>query len=331
MTPAARPSGGIRFLFGDDLLRRDEAAREFVDLHLDDGTRDFNLDVLDGGDVTVEALASVLATPPMMAEWRVVWLRRTEKLAASAKAKELLIGTSLSPPPGLAFVMTATIPAGSRARFYQDLKKAAQSVEFPAVTENDVPGWLMHRARERHGLEITEEAARALGGAVGTDLGVLAQELEKLAELVSYEGPIELTHIEAAGTRLPQQDRWRWFDLVGERKIDEALRGLPVLLAQNESGVGLTSGLATHLLRLGVAHAGGARALEQILPGNQKWLGRRFADQARGWTSRQIHTSLDGLRRVDRLLKSSPFSERHLLEEWLLSVWAGESVKGAAT
>ena len=73
--------------------------RALMETHLDPATRDFNYDLLRGSEVDPETLASVLATPPMMAEWRVVVLRETERLAGSSKARDILLETAASPPP----------------------------------------------------------------------------------------------------------------------------------------------------------------------------------------------------------------------------------------
>ena len=266
--------------------------------------------------------ASMLATPPMMAKWRVVLLWEAEVLAKSSRSRKL-VGTLLdSPPPGLALILVASIPKGSRSRFYVDLKKRAQSVEFPEMTVNDLPGWLLSRAREEYGVDIEEDAARALGVAVGTNIGVLAQELRKLADFVEEGRAITVEDVETAGIHLPAQDRWQWFDLVGEGRFPEALAGLSVLLDGGESGVGLTVGLATHLLRIGTVVEGGAARLEETLPRHQKWLTRRIAAQARRWSAPEIEKAVLELRRVDRLLKASGFSDRHLIEEWLLGIMA---------
>jgi DNA polymerase-3 subunit delta len=311
--------GGVFYLHGDDELRKEEAAKVLVDAHLDPATRDFNFDLLRGGELGVERLASVLATPPLMAEWRVVLLRETEALAASARARDVLLGVVRKPPPGLALVMTATVPERSRARIYKDLESGARSFEYGAVSPNDVPGWLIERSRERHGVDLDEDAARALGAAVGTELGVLAQELEKLSTFVGERRRITRGDVEAAGIRLPRQDRWQWFDRVGERRFAEALGSLETLLAQNESGVGLVAGLGTHLLRLAVAAHGGHGALERVLEANQRWLARRLVPQARRWRPEELDDAILGLLRVDRLLKASGLSEEVLLEEWLLA------------
>lgn len=312
--------GGVFYLHGEDHFRKEEAVRALVDAHLDPATRDFNLDPLRGTEVDGETLASTLATPPMMAEWRVVVLREVEGLASSKKARDELIGMAESPPPGLALILSCTKPSGSRAKFYTELAKHARSVEFRTIREDDVPGWLMSRAEAQHGVEIEADAARALGSAIGTDLGVLSQELEKLVHFVGDRKTIGVDDIEAAGTKLPTQDRWRWFDLVGERRFEEARRTLAVLFGQGESGVGLVIGLTTHLLRLGIAAQRGRRGLEDALPRHQKWLAKRVVGQARRWTVEEVDDALDGLRDVDRLLKASPHTDEHFLESWLLGL-----------
>lgn len=312
--------GGVFYLHGEDHFRKEATVRALVEAHLDPSTRDFNYDPLRGTEVDGETLASILATPPMMAEWRVVVLREVEGLASTKKARDELLQVARNPPPGLTLVMSCTVPSGSKAKFYRELAKLGRSVEFKAISEADVPGWLMARAEEDHGIEFEADAARALGAAVGTDLGVLSQELAKLAGFVGDRRTITVTDIEAAGTELPTQDRWGWFDLVGDRRFEEARRALPVLLGQGETGVGLVIGLATHFLRLGIAAEEGRRALEAALPRHQKWLAKRVAPQAGGWSVTEIDDALAGLLDVDRLLKASPHTDEHFLESWLLGL-----------
>jgi DNA polymerase III delta subunit len=102
-----KEKGGVFYLFGDDAFRKEEEARALVDWHLDPGTRDFNYDPLRGSEVSVENLASILATPPMMAEWRVVLLREVEALASSPPAREARLDVVKSPPPGRALILVA--------------------------------------------------------------------------------------------------------------------------------------------------------------------------------------------------------------------------------
>jgi len=319
--PGLAPArGGAFYLHGADFFRKEEAVRALIDAHLDPATRDFNLDPLSGTDVDAETLASVLATPPMMAEWRVVVLRDVQGLASSKHAREALLAIVQNPPPGLALIMSCTVPEGSKAKFYRELGRLAQALEFKAIRDADVPGWLMARARDAHDVEMDVDAAQALGAAIGPHLGVLAKEMEKLTDFVGDRKRITLEDVEAAGTTIPSQDRWRWFDLVGDRRFEEARATLGILFGQGENGVGITIGLATHFLRLGIAVDQGTRELEAALPPHQKWLARRLAPQSKHWSAEEVDAALEGLLRLDRLLKASPHTDEHFVEEWLLGL-----------
>ena len=330
MTPGREPLGGVFYLHGADEFTKELAARTLVERHLDPATSDFNFDRLRGKDLDVETLASVIATPPMMAEWRVILVREVEALAGSKKARTVLLDAMASPPPGMALILMATVPARSSARFYKDLARGARAREFTPLSADDVPGWIMERSQETHAVRFEADAARALAAGIGTNLGILDQEIAKLRELVGEVGVVRIADVERAGTRLPAQDRWRWFDLVGERRIREAVRTLPILLDQGETGVGLVIGLGTHLLRLGVLVTAGRAALEERLPRHQKWLARSLDRQARHWSADEITDAVSGLARVDQLLKASPLSDRHHLETWLLSLLQDEKLTGSA-
>jgi DNA polymerase-3 subunit delta len=310
--------GGVFYLHGADEFQKLQAVTALVNAHLDPATADFNLDRLRGRELDLEQLASILNTPPMMAEWRVVVVSETEGLAASSRAKELLLSTAEAPPAGLALILSCTVPSGSKARFYRDLASAARSAEFKALSPDDVPGWLMERSRERLGVEMEPDAAQALAQAVGVDLGILNQELEKLSGYVEAGRPITRADVEAAGTSLPSQDRWGWIGLVGARRFKEALDSLRILMSQGESGVGLTISLATHMLRLAVLVDRGRGALEEALPGHQRWLAGKLMAETRGWSLPELVDAVDGLRVLDRQLKSSGASDEALLQTWLL-------------
>ncbi len=296
--------------------------RALVEAHLDPATGDFNFDPLRGTEVDTETLASVLGTPPMMAEWRVVVIREVEGLATSPRSRDVLLEVVAKPPPGLVLILSCSVPQGSKAKFYKDLAKTARSVEFQPLSPADVPGWLMARAQAQFGVELDVGAAQALGAAIGTNLGILKMELEKLADVAGEGRTITLEDVEAAGTSLPSQDRWQWFDLVGEARLEEALNSLGTLMGQGESGVVLVMSLTTHFLRLGIVAEEGPTALEATLPPHQRWLARRLVAQAKKWRPVEIDAALEGLLRADRLLKASPLSDEHFVEEWLLSLLA---------
>lgn len=308
--------GGVFFLHGEEEHLKDLATRKLVAAHLDEGTRDFNLDEVRGSDVTPETLASLIQTPPMMAEWRVVVVHGAQDMAGSSSARKILEDAASDPPPGLALILRADI-GGSKAKIWKTLQKETSSVAFPRLSDADLPGWLM-AAAERDGLVLEADAARALASAIGGDLATMVMELGKLREYVGDRARVTRDDVAAVVGAIPRQDRWEWIDMVGERRFDAARRTFPILLESGDTGVGLVIGLANQLLRIAICVAGGQSAVEAALPRHQRWLARRVAGQARRWTAEQVDLGLASLARADRLLKSAPLSDAQVMEELLL-------------
>lgn len=309
--------GGVYFLFGDEEFLKEEAAAAITAAHLDPATRDFNYDQLRGTTVEPETVAAIAQTPPLMAEWRVVIVRDVQALAATARGRSVLEALLERPIPGLALVLVGALPDRAKAQIYDRMKRIAVAVEFTSLAQADLPGWIVERATAR-GIELDTVAARALAAAKGAELGVLMQELAKLTDYVGNRKRITLPDVEAVVGAVPRQNRWDWFDLVGDARFREARAGLAILLDGTETGVGLLIGLGNHFLRLGLAAAGGERALADALPPHQRWLAQRIAKQARRWNTAAIDAAIDDLLRADRLLKSSSLDERQIMEELLI-------------
>ncbi|MCI0435402.1 MAG: DNA polymerase III subunit delta [Gemmatimonadetes bacterium] len=319
-TLARGTRGGVWFMQGDEEWLREEATSVLVAAHLDPGTRDFNLDQLRGSSLDPEALLSICHTPPMIAEWRVVIVRDLQAVTGSARLRSA-IESVLEPIPGLALILSAGDVTD--AKFWTTVRKKAHTIDCAPLAVADLPGWLIERAAQR-GTTLEPGAARALAAAIGSDLGVLAQELDKLIAYSAERASIGVEDVESMVGHVPRINRWDWIDTVGEARFREARTNLNAML-DGDSGVSLIIGLGAQLLRLGIALSGGQRALAAILPQNQQWLSRRLMTQARQWNARTIDAALEDLARADRLLKSASLDARQVMDELLLRFEARRS------
>ncbi len=312
---------GAFFLYGDAGRLRSQAVDRLVDAAVDPATRDFNLDRFRGGEVEPEELASVLSTPPMMADRRAVVLTEAEDLTPTGRRA---VEDALEDlPPGLTFVVAGRVPDGSKASFWKTLKGEARALAWSAPDEQEIPGWLLDRARERYGYELTPEAAQALAAAVGQDLSVLDAELDKLAS-AAEDGTVDLETVRSLVARVRSVDRWAWLDRVARRDYEGALEELDRLLAEpSESAVGLLIGMVDQHLYLGLALEGGrgrvADGLAEAGKPYLKWKAKIYARQARGWSRPELERAMRLMRRADRQAKSG-IGDRRVLEELLLSL-----------
>jgi DNA polymerase-3 subunit delta len=302
--------GGSFFLKTEEPFLRDEAIALLTEAHLAGGSADFDLDQASGDDLDAASLAAMLDTPPMLSPYRVVVIRKAQGLTPKARSTvEEAIGRKV---PNRVLILAAEIPRGSKAKFYDVLRRHCMTTLLRAPGTSELPGWLARRAKSVHGVE------RAL-----------AQELEKLVSYVEPAKKIGLAEVRAAVGALPQVDRWSWIDKVADRRIGSALEELPTLLDSGESAVGLIGWLSESLIRVGLARTGEG-ALVQVLKrdgsyGNLAWKVRTYVRQARQWSEVQIAAALAELLRADRLIKSGGLSERAALEEALLRIASGDS------
>jgi DNA polymerase-3 subunit delta len=320
--------GGDFFLETEDPFLRDEAIALITEIHLAGGSTDFDLDQLSGDDADAASLASVLQTPPMISRFRVIVIRAAQGLSPSARS--VVERTVQEKVAGRVLIIAAEVPKGSKAKFYDALRTHCAVVSLRTPQASELPGWLAKRARSMHGVELEMAAAQLLASGIGSRLGVLAQELEKLVDYVAPETRVGLEQVRASVSALPQVDRWQWIDKVVERRINDALAELPALLDSGESGVGLIGAIAEALLRVGLARDG-PDALVKVLKRdgsyrNLNWKVRIYARQAKGWTESGLASALDDLLRADRLTKSGGLSDRVALEEALLRIG---TLKGA--
>jgi DNA polymerase-3 subunit delta len=321
---AAGDRGGNYFLDTGDAFLRDEAIDLIARAHLEGGSPDFDLDQIGGQDADPATLASLLQTPPVLSDYRVVVIRDAQGLRPTART--VVESAVKSHVEGRVLVIAAEIPRASKARFYGVLRECCTTVSLAAPRPSELPGWLVERASSLYGVALEVGAAQLLAAGIGVRLGVLAQELEKIVTLVDPGSSIGIDDVRASVGTLPQVDRWEWIDKVAEGRVGEALSETRALLDSGESGVGLIGWLSESLLRVGLA-LDGENVLVRVLKrdgsyARMKWKVGAYRRQSKAWTAEQIDAALEELLRADRLIKSGGLSGRAALEEALLRIAA---------
>src|SRR5437762_10964620 len=166
----------VYYLHGDEDVLKDEAVRALVDRVLDDASRDFNLDQRRAGDLDPEAFHSLVNTPPLLAAVRVVVLREVEDVRKTSKVRQALVRYLEAPNPTTLLILVQ----GAGEPPDAELARLATSVAIEPLPAPRVHKWVAHRARQLQ-LTLEPDAAALLVESVGSDLGALGGELEKLA------------------------------------------------------------------------------------------------------------------------------------------------------
>ena len=167
------------YLFhGEDEFLKEFKVRALVARAVDPGTRDFNFEILRGGECDATALALALDALPVMSERRVVVLRDVTALKKGVRG---VLDQYLGSP---ASENVLVLVASAGAKVDAALLSRTTAVEFKPLAENDLEKWVTHQVTAQGGV-ITRGAVRLLCSATGNDLGLLAGEIDKL---LSYTG-----------------------------------------------------------------------------------------------------------------------------------------------
>lgn len=326
--PGARDT--VYLLHGDNEFLKEEKSRALIDQLADPATRDFNLDVLRGGEADASRVANALDALPVMADRRVVVIRDFTALKKDAMAA--LLRYLERPAPDTVLVLVA--PSGWKG----DAAISAKCKSVPCKTPNDddAQEWTIARA-SLLGLTIEVPAARALVQATGTDLGLIDGELRKLRDFTGGKA-IDAAAISAVVGVVVGATADELLDRACARDGVGAANLVPTVLAQPKaSGVGLLLALSSHLLMIGhlvatrEAGAGprqGATdlwAMMKEMPGSV--VGRPWGEvvscvtkHAERWDRRSVDRALAALHAADQSLKESSYSgEDQILASCLLS------------
>jgi len=307
----------VYYFHGVEDYLKAEFLRQLIEAAVDPATRDFNLESLRATDLDAEALGSILGTPPMMAERRVVVVRDVGTLGN--EARRILEQYLKRPASDSVVVLIAA--AGSKED--QLLLEQTTAVEFEALSGARVPKWITYYATHDLGCEITPEAVTLLQSAVGTELSQLQIELDKLASF-TVGGDRRLIDDEAVAAIVGVQRGETLGDLldaVAQRDAARALELLPHVLQQPKTNaVTMVMALATQMLALAFGRAlrdSGTPAsriqnelFNLLKEAGSAYTGRSWGDAVRAWsraidkwTAAELDKALLALLACDAALK----------------------------
>lgn len=166
----------IYFLMGDEPYFIDHIAHYIEEHALPEDQRSFNQSVFYGSDIDVSTLISEARRYPMMAERVVIVVREAQRM----RQIEDLVNYAESPLDSTILVICYKYKKlDKRKKLYKVLSNGYAILESKKLYENEIPAWIGQSLKER-GLNTRPEAQQLLAEYLGTDLGRIDQELNKL-------------------------------------------------------------------------------------------------------------------------------------------------------
>ncbi len=239
------PSTNFYFFTGEnDYALTRELSRWKQEFSLKHGSE--NLLILKAKDCTVSDLLDAVSTMPFIAAMRLVILEGVPRID-----KEDFQSMRESIHPQTLLVIAEAKP-DKRLGIVKEVEKSAELKRFPLLSAPALHAWILSHVREC-GSTITPEGETSLLSIVGIDQWTLHSELQKLAAFSG--GNISEDHVEAVAVPSGSQIIWRFTDLIGAKKAEEALLFLRHRIERGEDPYGLWSILLNMVKNLAIVYA----------------------------------------------------------------------------
>lgn len=258
-----RPARGqpkpIYVLAGDEefIKRLAQTALRRLVLGEDDS---FGLSTYPGDKAVWATVHDELETLPFLGSRRLVIIENADPFVTRHRATlEKYVGQPAT--TGVLVLDVKSWPSNTRLAKLID---TAATLQCKTPAAHKLPEWCVQHATATYQKQLTAPAARMLVDLVGPEMGLLNQELAKLAVYVGSANKIDAGDVDKVVGNSRVENTWKIFDAIGAGQTGEALGILDRLFTQGEDPMRVLGAFSMQLRRL--AQAGRLAQQGQSIP-----------------------------------------------------------------
>jgi DNA polymerase-3 subunit delta len=303
-------------LFGDDDFLKRQVVEKLRAGVFGATDNDFGFSSYEGESSVFSAIRNELETLAFFGPRRLIVIRDADPFVTRYRTD--LEKYLAQPAAGILVLQVKSCP--SNTRLYKLAKSGVIACSTPAP-EQLLP-WCRSWSVSRYGKELTIAGARLLVNLVGTEMGLLDQELSKLASYVGPAAKIDEADVDQLVGNCRAANTFKILGAAGSGRPGEALAILDRLFEQGEEPLGILGALSyqlRQLARAGRLHLQGVplyQALDkaEIPP----FARRRCEEQLRHLGPERVGQIYDWLLDTDLGLKGGSSSPPRLVLERLV-------------
>ncbi|HEX5470722.1 MAG TPA: DNA polymerase III subunit delta [Lacipirellulaceae bacterium] len=237
-------------VYGDDAYLKMEVIAALRKAALDGTDSEFGVTILNGREVQARDVHDALASRSLFGGGRpVVIVEDADAFVSEHRAEmEDLVAR---PATGILVLEVKSWP--SNTRLAKAIAASGLAIECAAPKERQIKPWLIQRAKAVHDIRLEPAAADALLDLVPPELGVLVQEIDKLALVAGPNRAIDVKIVRENVGGWRTRAVWDMVDAAADGRSAEALAQLNRLITSGEKPHGLLPQMASSLRRFATA------------------------------------------------------------------------------
>ncbi len=254
--PGKYPPAAVCVAFGDETFLKRLTLTELRRQVLGEGGSDFSLTTFDGPAADLRSVMDEVATVAMFGgRRRMVVVDDADDFVSRHRA---VLEDYVTRPRGSGVLVLVVKKWAANTRLFKTVAEHGLQIECKTPPPARLLKWLIAWAKSHHGATLSPDAAEMLVDMAGVEMGLLDQQLAKLAVSVDKDSAGEPQAIDAGlvkdlvgGWRA--KTAWDMIDAVAEGNAQEALRQLDRLILAGEHPISLLGQMSSTLRRFAAA------------------------------------------------------------------------------
>ena len=238
--PQDHKTGPVVAVFGKERFLKLEVVRQVCALALGPDADELSVIRLAGEELELKTVVDSLLTVSMWSPKQVVLVEDADDFVSQYRSP---LEDYLERPAkkGVLILDLKSLPVTTRLA--KKVAAVGLSIDCGELKGATLVNWIIKSCKSRHGKKIERAAAQAIVDLAGAELGLIDQELAKLAAYVGVAPSIDAAVVEklVGGWRL--ETTWKMLDAVRDGNVDVALELLDKLLVSGEPAVKLMGGI----------------------------------------------------------------------------------------
>jgi DNA polymerase-3 subunit delta len=302
-------------LFGDEAFLKQESLDALRAAVLGDDEGEFSLTSFMGDDVEVHQVFDCLSTVALFGAGRRLVIVRDADDFVQHNRPALEAYAAKPKSSGVLVLEVASWP--SNTRLAKAIATTGLTVECKTPAPQSILKWLGERAKSKHRAKLERPAAELLLDTVEPELGLLDQELAKLALAAGVDGTIDVKLVRDLVGGWRTKTTWDMLDMATSGDAANAILQLDRLVAAGENPIALLAQIGSTLRRFAAA----ARLVDQAERAGRRTTLRQALETA-GFRSFVLGKAEPQLRQLGRQRSAN-------LYRWLLD--ADLALKGSSS
>ena len=219
-------------VYGKDTFLRHHAIRAIRTNVLADDESEFSLSRFDGKIVEIEQVLTDVSTQAMFGSGRrLLWIDDADPFVT--KYRDVL--ETYADKPSKSGVLLLELDAfASNTRLYKKLEQVGFLIDCSPLPDKEIAKWLIRWSKQQHKTPCDADAAAMLTDLMGTELGLLDQELAKLSLYVPPKGAITAEIVRQNVGAQRDLEVYQMLNLALSGKAADAIRELDKILFLNK-------------------------------------------------------------------------------------------------